>query len=144
LLEHMRRAVLREELRVEPTDLDLAELRAVERLPLAEPAAAVLTFVPEERVVLVDLAVAVEIGMLAVVPDLVAVPDGAEVEVAEVRPVAEERVRARGLAGHRIPRDARRVGLVDIAGPGVPGDRHADAVETLVIPQILGVHAVAA
>src|SRR5690606_10290621 len=125
-------------------DLHVAELRVAERLPLAEPAAAVLAVVPDDRVRVVPQAVAVVILHRTAVPDLVAVPDRAVVEVAEVRPVAEQRARPRAVPGHGVHGHARGVRLVDVARPRVARVTEADAVEPLVPAQVLRVHAVAA
>ena len=100
--------------------------------PVGEAAALVLSLVPDQLVQLVLLAVVVVILLgLSVVPDLVAIPDSAIIEIAEIGPVAEEwRRRAVAIVGH-----------IDIARLLIAGDALAHLVKMLVPFEILGIHA---
>src|SRR5687768_2798729 len=85
----------------------------------------VLVAVPE-HLPLLDVAVAVVIPLAAAVPQLITVPDGPHVEVAEIGPVPEQRLRRRGVTGQRIDLLPGGVGAIHVAGPRVLRARQPD------------------
>src|SRR5687767_5853123 len=108
--------------------------------PLLVAGAAELLVTEPQDFIVVDVSVVVVVLFAAAIPDLVSIPDGAEVEVAKVRAVAEERIGFRFLTGDRIASTAGRVRAIDVSSPRILRDREAYRVEVQVVLQVSGEH----
>ena len=98
----------------EAAHLDVAELRVIERLPfdvlvaeLQEVVEEVARALAADRLGRVALLLLQQraVEVLPAVPQLVTVPDGSVVEVAEIGPVPEQWARARGVTGQSLVLD---------------------------------------
>ncbi len=96
---------------------------------------------PARNLPSLDHPVVVVIPLPPAVPEFIAIPDRAELEVAKVRRVTKQRRRPGRVASERVHRHARVVGPEDVAGPRVVRKRESGRVEVLIELQVLREHA---
>ena len=144
LLEQVHGRIPEGELGRQSADLHLSQLGMRDFFPGYELLAAALPVVPDQGVVVIQPAVLVVVLHSADVPELVVVPDGAEVEISEVGPVAKQRDGPARLTGDDMEGMDVPVVLVDVAGPGISRDFLRLLVEVEVPLEVVRGHALLA